>query len=215
VYYFNQSKIISALRAFPSGKAYSSCTDLPLYNFIKIVLTGELRWLVIWGWPSGLAEKWERIFEEDVTLNPDKEQSRKIKARRNLQVLQTKLYLLRLWIKVIQYSKNPRQIQDAKESVLRNGYHEVDNIERLISHVKLLETNIKDLEQELEHDLKQEKSKKHEELTESDFDNSLVSLAKGLGFDIIDSKKITVSMYRALQKRLNDEIENGAKRNNK
>jgi len=206
-----RSKITSVLKAFPSGKAYLSCTDLPLYNFIKIVITGELKWLVIWGWPSGLAENWEKIFEQYLDINPDKEQSGQIKGNRDLQVLQTKLYLLKLWIRVIENSSNKKYVEDAKAGINRLGYYEVDNIDRLLSRTKLLEVQVKELAEEQ----KPKKQQKEEPLIETTFDKTLVALAKGLNFDIIDSKKITVSTYCALQERLNAEIQHATKRNHR
>jgi len=208
-----QSKIISALRAFPSGKAYSSCTDLPLYNFIKVVITGELKWLIIWGWPSGLAEKWERIFEEYGGLNPDKTQNAKLTCIKNIQVLKCKEYILQSWVYVLKTSKNQEYIKVAKQGLAKWGYHQSDNVDRILSQLKLLKAEIKEFEEELLH-YNKEKNKETGNLTEAEFDLTLVSLSKYFGIDV-DSKKITVSKYCAFLKRINEDVANGTNGNHR
>ncbi len=49
-----------------SATLHQSCSTLPLSNFLEIIITGELRWLIRDGSPSDaeLAEAWTAILEE-------------------------------------------------------------------------------------------------------------------------------------------------------
>ncbi len=56
-----------------SGKYYKDCDSLPYYNFIKLAITGDVKWLVDWGrvHMTTLTDTWQSIQNEYSELSKD------------------------------------------------------------------------------------------------------------------------------------------------
>jgi hypothetical protein len=81
---------------------YKSCYDLPLYNFIKIVVTGDLRWLhktriknkFLNASGASLQKTWEEIFNEYTSLSGTSASNHLFQLLKHLTVLDNKLAII-------------------------------------------------------------------------------------------------------------------------
>jgi hypothetical protein len=204
-------KSISLAKAFQLGKAYRECAELPLYNFIKIVVSGDLKWLTKWGIVFGKVEIWNQIFTEYTELNPDKKEDRSVMIIKALNFNSNKLYIIRTCIRLLEANPDNNPVKDI---LAGNGYRNVDNLKLLYTQSKHLEVIIRDYQQQLAAIEAEKEKGRDKTLTESDFDNTLVALSKHFGFEI-NSKSITISKYCALLKQLNQDIKNAPTGTNK
>lgn len=81
------------------GKAYTSCDTLPLYNFIEVVVVGDFKSLVVWGWVRDPGKAWEDIHEEYTTLTKDTKFSSSFRLLKEVHVLRNKLNAIKFMVR--------------------------------------------------------------------------------------------------------------------
>jgi len=94
-------------------KTYNSCSELPLYNFIKIVVHGDLNWLYAEN-KSALTSKadlqsiWERIFEEYTSISGNPRSAHLFSLVKEITVLGHKLNVINECLKFLSHSYDKR-----------------------------------------------------------------------------------------------------------
>lgn len=184
-------------QALNSGRVYSSCSDLPLFIFIKVSVTSDLRHLKINGRPSKrqLEEAWENIFEEYTKLSKDTTSSAVLGCMKDIAMLKTKLALIQEIVLKMANRPNEGFANLLKGMGFRFDYDPTDHekymndLKLTISQSKTYMVRIKDREKDLA-DLKSNGG----EVKESDYDDLLGELSKFQGY-ALNAKEITVATF--------------------
>lgn len=99
-------------------KTYTNCSDLPLFNFIKILTKGDLNQLLSdkdgWRLKPNLEQIWDDIFMEYTELSQDRQGSHIFGLIKDLQVLKSKIDLIQLCIDVLSKTTN---LSDKKPTI--------------------------------------------------------------------------------------------------
>lgn len=80
-------------------KTYTSCSELPLYNFIKIVVHDDLNWLysehrTVLNRNTDLQPVWENIFAEYTTISNNTQSKHVFALTKEITVINNKLYII-------------------------------------------------------------------------------------------------------------------------
>lgn len=194
---------------------YTSCEELPLYNFIKIVCGGSIAdWLVIdksvktelWE----LSEIWEQISAEYSELSGDTQSRHVLGLVKEITLLNNKIYIIESAVHVLRtnyevklldllrsygfiYPYTPESMQNDLDFTLTSAKKLVFNRrEKEAEYGKLTESN-------------------NEKSTEKDFFMLIAALNKFLGYRM-DAKEISVlefAMNLNLYQEYNKPTENG------
>lgn len=176
---------------------FTNCADLPFLNFIKITVTGDLKWLGRCTDPEAL---WQAIHSEYTELSGDASNSRGLELAKQISYLTNRVNITNL----ICYHLSMRGRIDELVKELQNmGYRlkytdlETD-IKRTLSlsksdHVKLkaAQSAYKGLE-------------KGERVSEFNWYQTLSALAKHRQVNVINPALITVIEYIAMEKEFRD-----------
>lgn len=196
----------SSTPIYVSQSVYSSCSDLPLYNFIEISITGDLdRW--------GVNEKsWESIIAEYTELSGNSSISKMFGLRRQITYLTNKLNIIQYIINALTLKRNDQLIQLLQKEYGFNKLTFDDlfkDLQRVVSLSKGEIIKLK-LAQKQFNDL--QKDAPTETMSRFDWDNNLRDLGKYQGYPI-KKKETTVSEYLAIDKGYKEHIEYLKKQN--
>lgn len=194
-------------------KTYNSCSELPLYNFIKIVVTDDKNWLYsepkrLWHKSADLDNIWENIFNEYSELSQDKQGQAVLGMIKNLTVLNGKIWVIEQYLSLL-------------TSVSKIG--DVKNYQTAINDLKSMGFNFQWLNITLDEDISKTRSSmkrivlerneaaqewqntnqnEQKSATENDYDSLLGELSKFQGY-YIDKKLITVAEFISYINRFN------------
>lgn len=93
------------------GSKYKSCDELPLYNFIKIMLTDDLSWLIIAGEPDNLGDTWSEILAEANELSDLPKSVLAFKLRKRITYLSNKIDIVNILLNRLSLSRNTEVIK--------------------------------------------------------------------------------------------------------
>lgn len=185
---------------------YKSCSDLPLYNFIKIVVENDLDYLYAKK-PTFLHKKadlpalWDSIFDEYSSLSDNTQNAHVLELLKSIKEIEFKLSIIAACIEVltncVKENLNVKDYQLTIETLRSYGfYHEYSNltlqedIKRIISGSKTLHIELGDLVAEYEKiDLNKDSG-----ATEKDFVDE-VALVSSFHKIQIDTRRISVMEY--------------------
>lgn len=185
---------------------YSSCSDLPLWNFIEISITGELdKW--------GVDEKsWESIIAEYTELSGNSSISKMFGLRRQITYLTNKLNIIQYIINALTLKRNEQLIQLLQKEY---GFNKLtfddlfNDMQRVVSLSKGEVVKLRLAKKQFD-DL--QKDAPTETISRFDWDNNLRQLGKYQGYPI-KKKETTVSEYLAIDKGYKEHIEYLKKQN--
>lgn len=90
---------------------YADCSEIPLYNWIKIAITGNHKWLVKSGPVSNdLSEHYEFIYAEYQTLVKDTKSSHELTLKINLAQTANRIDIIKVCIHQLRLEKDERLI---------------------------------------------------------------------------------------------------------
>jgi len=196
-------------------KHYTSCEDLPLYNWIKLITSDDLKYL--WserkkGWhkETDLKHVWESIFEEYTTLTNDKSSNHVLSMVRNITVINNKLEIIQACVNLLSVSIDldamAPTIQVLKDFGFRFKYSKEtlhEDLKRTVSSAKTLIIQRSQLEKEY-----QTFSDKNEKASEKDYYNMVTQLSRFIHSEI-DIRKTTVMSYISYVEQYNNSLKDG------
>lgn len=187
-------------------KYYESCDTLILYNFVKSVVTKDLRsWLVISGYPTDeqLMEAWAKINESYQDLTEDTDGDYLLGLFTNISQLEGRLTIVYNILAYLEINRSDALIELLQEEF--GFYYEfseesiVSDIKAIISELKLDQINL-----DLQNKELKEFQSKGKAPNEFDYDSILSTLSKYQGYHI-RSKDITVTEFIAILNRFKHE----------
>lgn len=182
----------------PSGHIYQSCSELPLYNWIELCVTGELKWLIREGNPTDLAEAYLKIADEYAEVSKDEKAGRVLRLKIQIATLNNKLICIESAVNFLAIQRNDEVI-----NILRTQYGfnslKYDNLDedlrKTISKAKTDHVKLKTLENQLN----QLVSSGGGTIKREDFYSELAILGKWAGRQI-SAQTHTVMEYLELKK---------------
>lgn len=197
-----------------SRKTYTSCSDLPLANFIKILVNENYSQLYSESAKFihkqvDLQSIWASIFNEYNELSKNKQAIHVFGLYKAITILNNKLYIISSSLRILEKTKTIEGYEELGQilrSHLQIPYQYKENfakeLELSISAAKRLvierDQHLKDYEE-----INKDDGKK---VTEQDYENLLTELGKFMGFKI-DKYQTMVSEFISYLNRLNLETD--------
>ncbi|RYE40024.1 MAG: hypothetical protein EOP48_25150 [Sphingobacteriales bacterium] len=175
-------------------KTYTSCADLPLYNFIKIAVTGDLTWIYAEQkkpWHRHGDEKgiWQDIFAEYNELSGNRNSAHVYVLVRLITSLNNKLRIVHSAVDVLsrQYNKS------LCDMLIKMGFRFSFSPETLVQDLQFTLTNAKSMFIKREEAEKEyaEMNKDSKRASEKDYNALIAQLSKYMQFKI-DPKTTSV-----------------------
>lgn len=178
---------------------FTNCSDLPFINFIKITVTGDLKWLGRCADPEAL---WQSIHSEYTELSGDTSNTRGLELAKQIGYLTNRINITNMIIYHLSIrGRIDELIDELKNMGYRLSYSDLDaDLKRTISlsksdHVKLQAA-------QTQYDALETGDK----VTEFSWYQTLSALAKHRQVNVINPALITVIEYIAMQKDFSDYI---------
>lgn len=177
-------------------KWYTSCEELPLYNFIRMVVESDYRFILKKPFKEqkdiNLSEKWEIVFEEYTVLTGNVSNKALFSLLKDIYGLEIKLRLTYSCIDYLTQWFN-QDLCDVLKSMGYDGEFTIETMEKdlrnTFAEAKRLTLQLRDNETDYNATGKNDK-----EPTAKDFQSLLVHLSKFVGFKL-DSKNLTVAEF--------------------
>lgn len=168
---------------------------MPLHNFIEITVTGDLKWLIKNGHPSGLESVWEGIFSEYEEQSSGGNLSEGLKCSIDIAYLTNKITQIKNIVQFLRVHRSELLIIALKEKFgFKLQYKDLDkDLDRTLTLIKTDELKL------TKQIANYEKLSQSKGMQREDYNDILVSLAKHLGF-MPNKYKITVSEYLSMIK---------------
>ncbi len=179
---------------------FTSCADLPLINFIKITITGDLKWLGNCADPEKL---WEAIHSEYTELSGDAQSNRGLELAKQITFLVNKINITNSIVEYLSLRGNiPELVKELQNMGYRLAFTNLEaDLRRVISlsksdHVKLAAAKSA-----------YEKIENGEKTTEFMWYKMLSAIAKHRQVVSINPALITVVEYLAMDKEFREYCE--------
>lgn len=195
---------------------YKDCSELPLYNWVKIAVTGDFKWLVKTGeTPPNIAEHYHVIYAEYQSLIKDTRSSKEMTLKIDMAKLANRIDHIQVCIQQLKIGRDEDIIR-----ILRTPAPDGLGFGRL--NYNILERDIKLTETYLQSDIVRYKQRKAQydallgEVTkgqagEADFYQQISTLEKWKG-SAIDVRTYTLIHWVADLNNLKAEIKANEKR---
>lgn len=193
-------------------KLYTSCETLPLYNWIKLLVTSDLKYLYVsrpmfYHNHSKAAEVWENIFNEYTELTNDEKTNQVLSLIKGITVINNKLEIVQSAINLLaiarplsDYQATIKLLKDFGFNYRFNDQTISDDLKRTASSAKRMIIQRKQMESDYE-----KVNSGTEKATEKDYYNMLTQLSKFLGFHV-DAKKTNVLQYISYVEQFNNSL---------
>jgi len=183
------------------GLYFDSCTELPLYNLIKIIVTKDLKWLIKEGNPTNLETAWANIYSEYCEISGDQTGGYVLDLSKEISYLTNRLTHVQKLVDMLLIRRNEDWI-----SILQNelgfkfSYSDLEkDLKRTVTLAK--SDLVKLQKKQSEYD---SLNKPGKETTEQDYTKTLQVLSKFQGYQV-RAKDITVSEYVEMIKDYNSQ----------
>lgn len=195
------------------GKIHKSCDTLPLSNFIDILISGNLKRLIVFGWakPKTLGSVWDKIFQDYTEMTQDSNHKHLLSTVKEYTQLINKIEIVQMLITSLAKRRHLGIIQALKKF----GFHHPFTPKSMESDIKLVIAKVKSWvfrANKLYEELNKPENTQNQ-LKRSDFSDLLAELGNFQGYHI-DPRKTTVSEYVAVLNRFKKHIEDGKSRKN-
>lgn len=176
---------------------YRSCSELPLYNFIKILVDNNFSYLVK---KQGLIkanvdEAWADIFSEYISLSNSAQQNYLLTILKDITFLNNKIILVQSIVNQLLIQHNEELVKQLRSFGFRYKY-DPSNEEAYFNDLRLTITQSKSMLVKI--DLRKAElaklNKSESKVTESEYDSLLFELGKFQGFPF-RAKDNTVSQF--------------------
>lgn len=185
---------------------------MPLYNFIKVITTQDLQWLVIEGSPTQeqLNAAWNEIFMEYCDLSPSPAQQYLFNLTKDIKVIEGRLEVINAVCNQMLIDPRQEYIDILVEYGFYFDYTEEtlgNDIEQVLIQARslLVQRQVKEGEY-----LRYQEQHKGESITEYDYDEQLAVLSKNQGYQL-RSKDLTVTQFVAIFNRFKADNKHGIK----
>lgn len=176
---------------------YTSCTELPLYNFIKILVHADYSYLIK---KNGIIKAnpedvWSDIFSEYITLANDSQQNYLLSLLKDITVLSNKITIIQSIVDQLAINYHKDLADQLRAFGFRYKYDPSDE-DQYFKDLRLTVTQSKSMALKIEQ-RKTELDKLNNsgnKVTESEYDNLLFELGKFQGFPF-RAKENTVSQF--------------------
>lgn len=187
-----------------NAKIYTSISDMPLYNFIKCLLSSDLSYMkkekgLIK--PSKLRKAWENIFAQYLEKSGNESNQVLLHSLKRYQVLVNKIKLIDSNIEMLSITYS----NDIAYMMKKLGYpvNEIKDREKYMQQLVDISKRAKTLvfqANKIKKDLDNfNENASSESVTEDDFNEILIILSKNQGYRL-DAKEITVLEFVLLLK---------------
>jgi hypothetical protein len=179
----------------PLAKVYDGCDDLPLFNFIKIITTDDLKWLVVSGTPGDdeLKDAWDKVSLEYQELTQDTKSKQLTSLKAEIAYLTNQIFWTQSVVDQITWAYSPEWATLLNELGFRFRYEDGPELHReleiTIAQSKSLVVELEERKAELE-----ELTKGNEKTTEAGYYVLLADIGKYMG-SIINPKEVTVTQF--------------------
>lgn len=178
---------------------FTSCSDLPMLNFIKITCTGDLKWLGRCGDPE---KTWQQIHSEYCELSGDAQSSRALELAKQIAFLSNKIYITNT---IVNYMVVRGRVDELVLELQKMGYRlKYTDLEKDLQRtLSISKSDQIKLNMAKEQYAKLDTGK---ETTEFEWYQILSALAKHRQVAVINPSMITVVEYIAMDKDLREYI---------
>lgn len=195
-------------------KTYSNCSELPLFNFIRILTRNDLNQLYSdkdnWLLKPDLKAVWDGIFMEYTELSQDKQGTHIFHLIRELTVLKAKLDLIQLCIDTLGRCTSLELMQPTIKTLKQlSGVTYPFTAETLLKDLEMTAKASKRFIVQYEETLAEYRAISKDEqakATEMDYMEQIVAIKEHLGISF-DVRNTTVTEYIALVKRIKEKSE--------
>jgi len=146
---------LSAVSA--TNSVYSTCADLPLYNWIELCVTGDLKWLVKDGEPTDLSEAYLAIADEYSEVAKDPQALHTLTLKKQIAILNNKLVCIQLAVDHLQTVRNEEVIAILRKDLGFASLNYADlekDLPRTINLAKSMYAKLQILEKQLGEQVK-------------------------------------------------------------
>lgn len=204
----------------PHYVLYNDCSELPLFNWVKLVCSGDLKWIVSEGRcedAKELQEQYTKLVAEYSTLIRDTRTTQELKLKIQVTQLANKIDQVNVAMHALRTGGRDLEIIRILRTPVPNGlgfgrlsYVNLEHDLKLTeSYLKMDEVRYKQRSLEIETLLK--KAEANGGNSESDFYSEISSLSKWLGFGIAP-RETTVIQYVSFLNQLKLEIKNSERK---
>lgn len=191
---------------------YKSCSELPLNRFIDVLVSGDVKRLVVFGIykPSYLKKLWDDIFEEYISMTRDTSHAHMLTMMREYGVLSNKVDIVREVVNLLKIRHHDGLVQVLRNMGFNYKFTEKTlkkDLENVVSKAKLWVFRANKVLKQLND------QPKNSTVQRSDFDEILAELSAFQGYHI-QPDKITVSQYVSALNRFKKHVEDGKRRKN-
>lgn len=179
---------------------YSSCDELPLYNFIKLATGAGMKWLMInpkSKVPADIQEIWTGILEEYSALCGDQKTAYMLSLSKGIAVLANKLSVIHSLVDTLTDNGHSKELCEVlTEMGFRHPYTPdsiTEDLKRVLKAAKMLHFQLIEVQQEQSN---LNASDNSADSTEADFYTQILHLSKFLGYKI--DPKVTSVMEFAI-----------------
>jgi len=187
-------------------EVYRSCVELPLYNFIKIVVNNDLKYLykknkLFYHKSPDLIAVWDLIFDEYSRLSDNTQNSHILELLKEIRTIELKISLINTIVSLLRsVAKNGSNIVDYEPSInllKQYGFYFeylnvtlLDDCDKVLNQSKTLQIELNDLQS----DYNSLTSANNSAATEKDFIDEVALISSHHKIQI-NTKQISVMEY--------------------
>ena len=184
---------------------------MPLDRFIKIIITGNARHLVKFGYATkrSLKDTWDSVFSEYMELLKDNSHKHTLNIVREYNVLSGKIEIVQAVVDTLSIIRHDGLINVLRKMGFRYRFTEASmntDLMAVVAKAKTWAMRVRSLGEEIN-----KRSLEKSDITSNDFDDILIEISAFQGYQI-DPKKTTVSEYVSLINRFKKHAEDGKQR---
>lgn len=196
---------------FKKSIYYNSAKDMPFYNFIQIVETGDLKYVMLSG--KGKADiklkRWNSIFSEYTKLTSNDNQNHILSLVKYVAFMSVKIDLILFCLRSIEKAYNKElsdlvNILGVKVKIDIVDTHK--SIKIASSEIKRMKTSVDEKQKEIDD------MSKNSSTNSGDFESLLLDISKHQGY-AIKSKEISVFEFCILLNRYSNFVKKSNKKN--
>lgn len=193
---------------------YKSCSDLPLHNFIQVLIHDKKEMLYnrpnkAWYKSADLQKIWDDIFLEYIEESGDSKSKGMLQLLMDISVISNKLEIIQNCVTLLSNVSDVKDYQPTINVLKTFGFRYQFTNETLYSDLNRTVKSARSLiiqRDQLKSQLSDVNKNESEKATEKDFSVHLANLSESIGF-AIKSKEITVMEYIGYLKVYNLKIE--------
>jgi len=175
------------------GLCFDSCDTLPLYNFIKITTTKDLKWLIKEGNPTNLDEVWANIFSEYSEMSADQSTSHMLQLAIKISYLENRLTHIQSIVDYLATKRNEELITLLKNMGFKFAFVDLEkDLKRTVTVAKSDIVKLQKAQADYEKNIS-----KDGDITEGHYNKTLAGLSKHYGY-LPNKFKISVTDYVSL-----------------